>query len=568
MALMIQRSPGRHSDAIMAIVFFSLGLFFPGSLLAQPNIVFILTDDQRWDTMWAMPIVRETLASRGVEFENAYVTTPLCCPDRASTLSGGFYAHNTGVLTNRLPNGGVAKFNDADTIAVSLQEAGYRTALIGKYMNGYPRIAPYIPPGWSRFVVTANEYSWFDYTVALGSSSSVPGNGVIERHDQYLSDYHRDRALEFLEEAGDQPFFLFFSTHAPHGPATPAPGDEKLFEGWRHRGRAYNEADVSDKPEFIQRKVRQNRAKTENGTLGLNHTDEFARRQLRSLQAIDRAVGAIVGKVEDLGKIDETVFIFTSDNGFLWGEHWIWGKNRPYEESIRIPLIITAPGVGAGSNEHLIAANLDIGATVLDLAGLDSPTEGRSLMPLLRGEDPEDWRTAIFLESYVEYSAFVGLLTGETDGSGQWKYIENATEDLELYDLAADPYEEINIANDPERAELIESLKARVDELRTIMILRDDVPTGIEGQPYEYQLRTWGGTPPLVWTELPRRGLPEGLVLDPATGRITGIPVRSGKTRSRIQVEDASIAAHRRKPRYHAVELEFRIRPRRAGDSD
>ena len=568
MALMIQHSTGRRRSAFLATVVFFLGLRPFGRLLAQPNIVFVLTDDQRWDTMWAMPIVRETLTSRGVEFENAYVTTPLCCPDRASTLSGGFYAHNTGVLTNRLPNGGVSKFNDADTIAVSLQRAGYRTALIGKYMNGYPRIAPYIPPGWSRFVVTANEYSWFDFTVAIGSSGSVPGHGEIERHGQYLTDYHLDRALEFMGDGDDEPFFLFFSTHAPHGPATPAPGDEKLFDGWHHRGRSYNEADVSDKPEFIQRKVRQNRTKAQKGTLDLNHTDEFARRQLRSLQAVDRAVGALVHKLEELGKLDETVFIFTSDNGFLWGEHWIWGKNRPYEESIRIPLIIVAPGVGAGTSDHLVAANLDIGATVLDLADIDAPTEGRSLMPLLRGEDPEDWRTDIFLESYVEYSAFVGLLTRDADGARQWKYIENATEDVELYDLAADPFEEVNIANDPVHAALIRSLKSRVDESRKIMILKDDIPAGIQGQPYAYQLRTWGGEPPYVWTELPRRGLPEGLTLNPETGGISGVPTRSGKTRSRIQVEDASIALHRRKPRYHAIELEFVIRPQRASEPD
>jgi Sulfatase/Glucodextranase, domain B/Bacterial Ig-like domain (group 2) len=122
------------------------------SNLSLLNFIVILTDDQRWDTLWAMPIVQEKLMARGVTFTNAFVTTPLCCPFRTSFLSGGFYAHNTGVLTNALPNGGVSRFHDEETIATILQGAGYKTALMGKYMNGYLKIAPYIPPGWTKFI--------------------------------------------------------------------------------------------------------------------------------------------------------------------------------------------------------------------------------------------------------------------------------------------------------------------------------------------------------------------------------------------------------------------------------
>ena len=221
------------------------------------NFVLVITDDQRWDTLWAMPIVMDKLSQGGVTFTNAFVTSPICCPSRASLLSGGFYAHNTSVLDNIRPNGGAAKFNDADTLATSLQSVGYKTGHIGmKYLNEYARIAPYIPPGWTRFINfnrPAVGQEWTDYTVAKGSSTwNEPSNGELLQVSQYMTDFLKDEALKFIDDYADSPFFLYFSPMAPHYPAIPAQEDANLFSDYVYRDRAYGETDVSDKPPILQ----------------------------------------------------------------------------------------------------------------------------------------------------------------------------------------------------------------------------------------------------------------------------------------------------------------------------
>ena len=178
-----------------------------------------------------MPIVQEELVRHGVTFTNAFVSTPLCCPERASFLAGGFYAHNTGVLNNTPPNGGVTRFLDPDTLPVRLQRAGYRTAMIGKYLNNYPSIQPYIPPGWTKFLYAAGGHDWMNYQITIGSSSpDAPSSGRSARVSQYVTDFLRDEAIQFLREAGSSPFFLYLTPIAPHTPAIPAPGDEGCLQ--------------------------------------------------------------------------------------------------------------------------------------------------------------------------------------------------------------------------------------------------------------------------------------------------------------------------------------------------
>lgn len=535
-------------------------MLFAPLLKAQPNLVLILTDDQRWDTMWAMPIVNEKLAARGVVFDQAYVTTPLCCPDRASTLSGGFYANNTGVLTNIYPAGGVDKFNDTDTLATQLQTAGYRTALLGKYMNGFRRRAPYIPPGWTTFAGSVRELSWFDHTVAIGSSGPEASRGRLETHTQYITDYYRDQALAFLDEYGQEPFFMYFSTHAPHGPATPAPGDEGAFLNFDYKDRAYLEPDLTDKPTFVQDRAGLNQEMAREGALPLNHSQEFPRLQLASLQAVDRAIGAIVDRIDSLGQLDNTVFVFTSDNGVLWGEHWLWTKSRPYQEAVRVPFILVVPGIEPGKDERLVAANLDIGATLYDLAGIDRATDGRSLLPLLANAK-EPGRREIFFESYRKNTSFRALLTNRRQGREAWKLIQHDNGESELYELKTDAFEERNLASDPAYEEIVRKLSPRLAAFDPVMIRSKQPPAGEAGQPYSFQLRTWGGTPPYRWRVLSKGRLPAGLSLDRETGEISGTPTESGEIVAYIRVKDSSYATHRRKRRYHAMKFVFDIAP-------
>jgi N-acetylglucosamine-6-sulfatase len=340
------------------------------------NVVIIKTDDQRWDTLWAMPIVQEELVRHGVTFANAFVSTPLCCPERASFLAGGFYAHNTGVLNNTPPNGGVTRFLDRDTLPVRLQRAGYRTALIGKYLNNYPSIQPYIPPGWTKFLYAAGGHDWMNYQITIGSSSpDAPSSGRSARVSQYVTDFIRDEAIQFLREAGSSPFFLYLTPIAPHTPAIPAPGDEGLFADYVYRGRGYKAGDLSTTP------YPQDAA----ATYDTAAQDEFHRLQLQSLQAVDRMVGAIVQELKTLGQFDNTLLVFMSDNGYLWGEHWLSSKLHPYEESIRVPLVVVMPGVHPRVDNHLVVANLDVPTTIFAVAGMPrTDTDGHDLVPLLR----------------------------------------------------------------------------------------------------------------------------------------------------------------------------------------
>jgi VCBS repeat-containing protein len=502
------------------------------------NFVLILTDDQRWDTLWAMPIVQEKLVARGVTFTNAFVTTPLCCPARASLLSGGFYAHNTGILSNGPPNGGAQKFHDRETLATILQQVGYKTAFIGKYMNNYRRKTPYpyIPPGWTKFVTPVRFGSWFDFAVAEGQSRQKPTQGEIsEPVTQYISDFERDQALEFLEQHGESLFFLYLNTHAPHSPATPAPEDEDLFSDYLYRDRAYGEADLSDKPAWVQ----------DTPPFDPASRDRFHRDQLRSLQAVDRTIGAIIDKLEEKKKFEQTVFIFTSDNGYLWGEHGLISKGYPYEESIRVPLVIVMPGIAPRTDDHLVAINLDLGPTLFALADIDKETDGLNLVPLLK--TPEGaWREEFVIEAFtlganINPPPFVWAGLRFKHGAEEWKYIEYPSGETELYDLVTDPFEEESQHANPAYQTLREEFATRLAGLKGLAITVDAAPEGKVGQNYRFQLTAWGGKKPYTWAILEGQ-LPEGLSLNRASGLISGIPVTLEVQRISIQVKDSSIA--------------------------
>ena len=454
----------------------------PSPAPLRPNILLILTDDQRWDTTDAthspdatpiMPSVRLELAAQGVEFGNAFMTTPLCAPSRSSLLTGQ-YAHRHGVYKNSSTNGGADDFDDAQTIAVWLQNAGYRTSLIGKYMNGYANLwgnadPPYIPSGWTEWRGMP-KVTFFDYTMVEpnglgGYVENTYGNSEAE----YLTDVLREKAKAFISDSVSQgqPFFLYRSVKAPHLPQSPAPRDDGLCHTIPPlRPPSHNEADLSDKPSWLQGRPLED-------TVEL---DQIRVDQLEMLQAVDEAIGgnpaeSITGLMEhlrSLGVADDTLVVFTADNGWHWGEHRLRAKNQPYEEAIRKPLVMRYPKlVPLPRTEQRFALNIDLAPTFAALAGATVPIahDGASLVRVLDGTQPT-WRSDFLAEGWP------GSHPWATVREGRWKYTEIPTTpgnpattfETELYDLETDPHEEQNVASaNPDR---VAAMAARLRVLR------------------------------------------------------------------------------------------------------
>lgn len=525
--------------------------FCPRSTSERLNIVVILSDDQRWDTLSTMPSV-QALASEGISFSNAFVSYPVCGPARATILSGGFRASNTGIISNNQAIAKLSDYNDRDTPAVQLQQAGYQTFFTGKYINGYETMLNYVPPGWTRWV--ANRQSpnekWFNYSVTVGSSGDQSSTGAkVGPIAQYVTDYHRDQILSFLDGVGNDPFFVFWAAFPPHEVATPALEDENLFPDFLYRERAWGETDLSDKPSWVRNPNRFASSKAPN--------DEFPRKQLRSLQALDRGVKAIVDKVAEIGAADRTVFFVLSDNGLHWGEHGLSDKGVAYEESLRVPLVVFGAGIAPGIEDRMVLADLDLGPTIMELAGIAGrPSDGLSLEPLLHGETPT-WRNSIFVESWGQvadgpYNTWAALRTD------RWKYIQQANGEEELYDLLADPYEEqslhLNSAFNPIRLDLAGQLNTQ----KSVALKTYSPKAGTAGIPYSLQLKAWGGSGNYRWI-IESGLLPNGLILNPNTGLISGTPSSAGKWEVTIKVEDGTIGTHSGLPRQHRYLYKFTI---------
>jgi len=420
----------------------------------QPDIVLILTDDQRFDTLWAMPIVQSELVAKGIEFTNGYVSNPLCCPSRTSILTGR-YSHSTEVYTNKpnQPYGGFPAFHDQWTIATSLHGAGYRTALFGKYLNGYR--GAYVPPGWDRWFVTWDQGGFYGYSANTDGALSTFGSDPID----YGTDVLAQRATSFIRTTDPgRPLFLYFAPHAPHEPATPAPGDGSKFsdlEPWRPV--SYDEANVSDKPDYI-------RAEESLGGTMAAKIDQFRLDQYRSLLAVDRAVSDILDALSDTGRLSNTMLVFMSDNGMLWGEHRWNKKVVPYEESIRVPFVVRADALLDSPREdgHLVM-NIDLAPTFAQLAGIAAPNmEGRSLLPLI-ASPTASWRSDFLLEHLKMDVGGVPTYCGVH--SSRYVYVDYSTGEEELYDLVRDPNQLTSRANDPAYRDERKPLRDRLVQL-------------------------------------------------------------------------------------------------------
>jgi arylsulfatase A-like enzyme len=425
----------------------------------QPNVIFVLADDLDYASAQQMPNLRSLLAEEGASFENAFTSMSLCCPSRATILTGQ-YAHNNGIKGNKPPDGGFEVFRDEGleegTIATRLQEEGYRTGFFGKYLNGYPGGDPtYVPPGWDDWYGKLNEQKLYDY--------GINENGQEVSYGSETGDFYTDvlsgQANDFVRRAApeDQPFFAFVAPTAPHGPAMPAERHEGTFASEEApRPPSFNEEDVSDKPSWRQETERLPEEE-------VSEIDAYHQKRLESMLAVDEMVGSLVEELEAAGELDNTYIAFTSDNGWLAGVHRIKeGKDRVYEESAHVPLFIRGPGVPAGSEVEELTLNTDFAPTFAELAGAEFGwSDGRSLAPLMRGESPADWRSSVLLKGFVGK----GDRVYEAVRTGTHKYVEYGNGETELYDLANDPYELENVYETADPA-LVKDLQARLEALR------------------------------------------------------------------------------------------------------
>ncbi|MEK6328219.1 MAG: sulfatase [Actinomycetota bacterium] len=471
----------------------------------RPNIVVIETDDQALESMRVMDNVNSLIGDRGVTFRNSFVNYSLCCPSRATFLTGQ-YMHNHGVLGNKAPNGGFGRFqaeHGENNLAVWLRHAGYYTGMIGRYLNGYV-FSPPVPPGWSEWRSGANQ-KVYGYT--------LDENGTLVRYGQDPVDFKQDvltsKAVNLVDRRAPkaQPFFLWLTYTAPHGgeppnpnppfdcgaAAQPAPRHAHAFDSEPlPRPPNFDEADVSDKPAKIRNLPRLN-------------ADQIAdiqrkyRCELESLLSVDEGVKKIVDALRAKGELWNTVLIYTSDNGYFHGEHRIpKDKQHIYEESIRVPLQMRGPGIPNGVNVSDLSINADLAPTIVDLANAHPGLvmDGRSLIPVANQPGIEQGR-----ELLIEEPSFAAIRTE------RYMYAEHDTGEEELYDLNNDQFELRSRHNSPAYASVQAELATRLHRLQNCAgsschshLVHEDVESHFIG----------GGFADLVGAEFRGRDGPEG----------------------------------------------------------
>ena len=455
-----------------------------------PNILVVTTDDMRWDELRYTPNVRKYVTSRGLLFENSYAPNPLCCPSRASFLTG-MYSHNHHVYSHEKPYG-FGAFDDHLTVGTVLNQAGYQTALVGKYLNGYGRqpslvtgssSVTYVPDGWTDWKVSI-EHTWpngspyvggtYDYT---SFTQNVNGR-VVSNRGRYSSDVVGEQVRSLVGKYGKtgHPWFIWATPVAPHfgGPREPDdPPNHRTASGYLSRfqtparpdwvkGRFDSslrrapgvradgkpeEQDISDKPEFFQKVPEM---------VGVERQRllQVARQRAEALYAWDVQFGRIMRTLKRTGQYKNTVVVFTSDNGYFLGEHrQRTGKIKPHEPSLRVPLVVAGPGIPHGVRYAPIST-VDLTATIVDLADA-SPLpaqDGRSVTPVFARDRP--WNVPLVTEGlqHLERTHAGGFPHGLTEmglRTGRYAYFRYATGEGELYDLFTDPLELRSRYDDP-----------------------------------------------------------------------------------------------------------------------
>jgi N-acetylglucosamine-6-sulfatase len=433
----------------------------------RPNVVVVETDDQTLESMKVMTNVNSLIGDQGVTFANSFVNFSLCCPSRATFLTGQ-YAHNHKVENNQPPNGGFPRFEALhanENLAVWLQRAGYYTAMIGKYLNDYSNKPP-VPPGWSEWHATAP----YDQRVY---SYPINNDGRLVNYGQDPSDFKQDvltrKAVDLVNRRAPkpQPFFLWLTYTAPHvgGPpnpnppqncenaAKPAPRDAHAFDNAPlPKPPNFNEGDVSDKPKSIQNLPPLNATE-------ISNIQRKYRCELESLLSVDDGAKKVVNALQQKGELNNTLLVYTSDNGYFHGEHRIPGdKMNLYEESIRVPLEMRGPGVPVGATVDPLVINADLAPTILDAANANHGTvkiDGTSLLPIARHPGIDRNR-----ELLIEEPTFKAIRTE------RYLYAEHKSGAKELYDLQNDPYELQSLHADPGYAAVKAELASRLHAIR------------------------------------------------------------------------------------------------------
>lgn len=439
----------------------------------RPNVVVIMTDDQTLESLRVMKRTLALLAAQGTTFDNAFASFPFCCPSRATFLTGQ-YSHNHGVVGNSYQNG-LGRLDESSTLPVWLQAAGYSTIFVGKYLNEYGRYAARaVPPGWSEWYA-AVRVNYYDH--------SMNRNGRIVYYKSgprnYSTTVYTRTALDAVRRhaAGGKPFFLWLSYLAPHygGPREPGdpPGLRTPVAAPQDVGRfanaglpaspAFNEASVDDKPGSVRRRPPLAPEQVEALTASY-------RQRLESLLAVDRGVQQLVQALKRAGVLERTLIVFTSDNGYLQGEHRIpEGKQLVYEPSVRVPLLLRGPGVPRNLRLPHLVSNADVAPTILAAARVapGRVQDGQSLLPLLA--DPSiEWGRDILFERGPGVATFDSTVPRLFTAirTPRFVYAEHASGERELYDLVLDPYQLDNRAGHPAYAALEPDLAARLAALR------------------------------------------------------------------------------------------------------
>ena len=372
----------------------ALGLLVGGershAASSKPNIIMFTTDDQTVRDLIAMPKTQALLGAQGANFLHAYVSMSLCCPSRI-TVQTGEYAHNHHVMGNTPPQGGYSVFNDKNDLPVWLQQAGYRTIHIGKMPNGFGTETneTYVPPGWGPFNGGAGQGEFYGFIKPASAyfGFDLDENGVLSHYppEAYQTDTYSDLAVQridahFTNHAND-PLYMQVQFFAPHDPADPAPRHVGAFaSSLLPIDPSFNEKNVKDKPGWI-------RAIRRFGPGLIAKIQTRYQHRLETLLSVDDAVERVVNELNDKGVLGNTYIIFTSDNGFMQGQHRLHqGKFAPYEPSIQVPLLMRGPGIPPGSQPRSLVWNGDITATILKIADAQPglPQDGHSLLPYAR----------------------------------------------------------------------------------------------------------------------------------------------------------------------------------------
>jgi arylsulfatase A-like enzyme len=403
-----------------------LGQTSPPAEENRPNILLIVTDDQR-EGLEVMPKTATWLRDGGTTYANAYATTPLCCPSRASIMTGR-YVHNHGVTTQE----GAQKLDQSSTMASYLQAAGYRTSIFGKFLNGWPLTKN--PPGYDR-------WAYFENSPASFINGDWNVQGTVQTISQYATGFIADQANAFLSEPSPHPWFMYLAPPNPHKPYTV----ESKYVGssvpaWSGNPATF-ETDRSDKPPFVS-----------NYSYTYSQGKSTRAKQYRTLKSVDDMVESVMSTLAANGQLDDTLVFYISDNGLLWAEHGLISKSVPYTQAIKVPMFVRWPGhLPAGFTETKMVANIDIAPTVYEALGITPRTavDGRSLLsPVVRDR--------LLIEYFKGPNASINAPPWASMVTGSGQYVEYYATNgktltfTEYYDMITDPWQMENRRVPPE----------------------------------------------------------------------------------------------------------------------